>query len=373
MTHATLLAAAGEITSTSTGEAVTFWILAPVAVLAALGMVLVRSAVHSALLLVANLFCVAVFYLVQQAPFLGFVQIIVYAGAIMVLFLFVLMLVGVDSSDSLVETIRGQRLGAAVFGLGFAGLLVFPIGSAIDGAQATGLDKANAGGNVQAIGRLLFTQYVFVFEAISALLVVAAIGTMVLGHREREGGRISQREWMRRRFTESGRQVTPLPGPGVFAGHDSADTLGLLPGGGRASGIGGVPATGPAGPTTEGPTTEGPTSEGPTSAGPTSAGPTSAGPTTEGPPTDGPSAGGPGLGGPGSAGSDPAAGPGASDAPGVATSPGPDEPRGAGRPDHPGGDAGPGSPPPRSGDGDGTDPVDANSSALAGAGKGEDR
>ncbi|ABD09931.1 NADH dehydrogenase subunit J [Frankia casuarinae] len=237
-----ILAAAGDITSTSTGEAATFWILSPVAVLAALGMVMVRSAVHSALLLVANLFCVAVFYLIQEAPFLGFVQIIVYAGAIMVLFLFVLMLVGVDSSDSLVETIRGQRLGAIVFGLGFAGLLAFPIGSAIDGGSAKGLSEANTGGNVQAIGRLLFTDYVFVFEAISALLVVAAIGTMVLGHREREGGRISQREWMRRRFTE-GRQVTPLPGPGVFARHDSADTLGLLPGGGRASGIGGVPGT----------------------------------------------------------------------------------------------------------------------------------
>ncbi|WP_163548231.1 NADH-quinone oxidoreductase subunit J [Candidatus Frankia nodulisporulans] len=235
-----LVTAAGELTSTSTGEAVTFWILAPVAVLAALGMILVRSAVHSALLLVANLFCVAVFYLLQQAPFLGFVQIIVYAGAIMVLFLFVLMLVGVDSSDSLVETIRGQRLGAVIFGLGFAGLLVFPIGSAIDGVRGDGLETANTGGNVQAIGRLLFSQYVFVFEAVSALLVVAAIGTMVLGHRERDGGPVGQREWMRRRFA-SGGQVTPLPGPGVFARHDSADTLGLLPGGGRASGIGGIP------------------------------------------------------------------------------------------------------------------------------------
>lgn len=235
-----LVTAAGELTSTSTGEAVTFWILAPVAVLAALGMIMVRSAVHSALLLVANLFCVAVFYLLQQAPFLGFVQIIVYAGAIMVLFLFVLMLVGVDSSDSLVETIRGQRLGAVIFGLGFAGLLVFPIGSAIDGVRGDGLETANTGGNVQAIGRLLFSQYVFVFEAVSALLVVAAIGTMVLGHRERDGGPVGQREWMRRRFA-SGGQVTPLPGPGVFARHDSADTLGLLPGGGRASGIGGIP------------------------------------------------------------------------------------------------------------------------------------
>ncbi|WP_261568817.1 NADH-quinone oxidoreductase subunit J [Frankia gtarii] len=348
MTHATLLAAAGEITSTSTGEAAVFWILAPIAVLAAVGMVLVRSAVHCALLLVANLFCVAVFYMVQQAPFLGFVQIIVYAGAIMVLFLFVLMLVGVDSSDSLVETIRGQRLGAAIFGLGFAGLLVFPIGSAIDGGSAKGLDKANEGGNVQAIGRLLFSNYVFVFEAISALLVVAAIGTMVLGHREREGGRVGQREWMRRRFTEPGRQVTPLPGPGVFARHDSADTLGLLPGGGRASGIGGIPGIPE---TAEEPgVTDLP--------GGRAASDTPDTPGAPGTPgvSDGPGSAGPG-GPPGSRGPD-----------------GPD------RPDRPGGTT-PGAPvPPAPTDGaaadggaGGAEPVDVNGSALAGAGKGDER
>ncbi len=343
MTHATLLAAAGEITSTSTGEAAVFWILAPIAVLAAVGMVLVRSAVHCALLLVANLFCIAVFYMVQQAPFLGFVQITVYAGAIMVLFLFVLMLVGVDSSDSLVETIRGQRLGAAIFGLGFAGLLVFPIGSAIDGGSAKGLDKANEGGNVQAIGRLLFSNYVFVFEAISALLVVAAIGTMVLGHREREGGRVGQRELMRRRFTEPGRQVTPLPGPGVFARHDSADTLGLLPGGGRASGIGGIP--GIPGTTEEPSVTDLP-------------GGWAASDTPGAPGTPGMSDGGPGSAGPG----------------------GPPGSRGPDRPGGPGGSTPSAPVPPAPTDGGaadsgagGAEPVDVNGSALAGAGKGDER
>ncbi|KJE23273.1 NADH dehydrogenase subunit J [Frankia torreyi] len=351
MTHATLLAAAGEITSTSTGEAAVFWILAPIAVLAAVGMVLVRSAVHAALLLVANLFCVAVFYLVQQAPFLGFVQIIVYAGAIMVLFLFVLMLVGVDSSDSLVETIRGQRLGAAIFGLGFAGLLVFPIGSAIDGGSAKGLDKANEGGNVQAIGRLLFSNYVFVFEAVSALLVVAAIGTMVLGHREREGGRVDQRERMRRRFAEPGRQVTPLPGPGVFARHDSADTLGLLPGGGRASGIGGIPGI-PGGADEPGAAdlpdgreaADAPDTPGSPGAPGVSDGPGSAGP------------GGPrGSGGPAGPGRPGGPGAGGGSTPGAPTPPAPTDGAAA------------------DGAAGGTDPVDVNGSALAGAGKGDER
>ncbi|MEX5631084.1 NADH-quinone oxidoreductase subunit J [Parafrankia sp. FMc2] len=252
-----ILAQAAEMTSTSNGEAWTFWLLAPVAVIAALGLVLVRSAVHSALLLVVNLFCVAVFYLIQDAPFLGFVQIIVYTGAIMVLFLFVLMLVGVDSSDSLVETLRGQRIAAVILGLGFAGLLVFPIGRAIDGGTAAGLEAANSGGNVHAIGRLLFTEYVFVFEAISVLLVVAAIGTMVLGHREHTGGKLTQKEQMRRRFTAGG-PVTPRPGPKVFALNPDLEQAvrgtGELPAvGGTSAGDGpGASGAGP-GPATGGP------------------------------------------------------------------------------------------------------------------------
>ncbi|WP_250292553.1 NADH-quinone oxidoreductase subunit J, partial [Frankia sp. CiP1_Cm_nod1] len=212
-----LAQAAGEITRTSTGEAATFWVLAPVAVLAALGMVLARNAVHGALLLVTNFFCLAVFYLLQDAPFLGFVQIVVYTGAIMVLFLFVLMLVGVDSSDSLVETLRGQRVAAIILGFGFAGLLVFPIGGVINnGTTAAGLTAANDGGNIQAIARLLFTDYVFAFEIISALLIIAAVGAMILGHRERVDGKVTQREMLRRRFADGGR-VTPIPGPAVYA------------------------------------------------------------------------------------------------------------------------------------------------------------
>ena len=98
--------AAGAV---GTGEAIVFWILGPIALAGALGMVFARNAVHSALMLVVTMFCLAVFYIAGQAPFLGFVQIIVYTGAVMMLFLFVIMLVGVDSSDSLVETIKGHR------------------------------------------------------------------------------------------------------------------------------------------------------------------------------------------------------------------------------------------------------------------------
>ncbi|MBL7496071.1 NADH-quinone oxidoreductase subunit J [Frankia sp. CNm7] len=237
-----LLAATAPITSTSTGEALTFWIIAPIAVIGALGMVLARSAVHGALMLVANLFCVAVCYLLQDAPFLGFVQIVVYTGAIMVLFLFVLMLIGVDSTESLVETLRGQRLAAAVLGLGFAGLLVFPLGKVIKDQPAAGLEAVNqaGGGNIHSIARLLFTDYVFAFEAVSALLVIAAVGAMVLGHRERTGPKPSQKETLRKRIADGG-VLTPLPGPGVYARADSADQQPALPGAGRGL-TGGAPA-----------------------------------------------------------------------------------------------------------------------------------
>src|SRR5918995_7390738 len=110
-----------------TAEAFAFWLLAPVMVLGALGMILARKPVHSALCLAAVMISLAVQYAAQDAPFLFAVQIIVYTGAILMLFLFVLMLVGVDASDSVVETIRGQRLLAIVVGLLFGALLVLAL------------------------------------------------------------------------------------------------------------------------------------------------------------------------------------------------------------------------------------------------------
>ncbi len=225
-----ILAATNTSTQLPTGEAVVFWILGPIALAGALGMVFSRNAVHSALWLVLTMLSLGVFYLVQEAPFLGAVQIIVYTGAIMVLFLFVLMLVGVDSSDSLVETLRGQRVAAILLGIGFTGVLVFPIGHAIAGTSAAGLGPSGFGDNVHAIARVLFTTYVFAFEVVSALLVIAAVGAMVLGHRERVGPRRTQRELSKRRFVD-GRHVTPLPGPGVYARHDAVDQPAMLPSG----------------------------------------------------------------------------------------------------------------------------------------------
>jgi NADH-quinone oxidoreductase subunit J len=214
---------------TSTGEAVAFWILGPLAVLAALGMVSVRRAVHSALFLAWVMITLAIFYIIQDALFLGVVQIIVYTGAIMMLFLFVVMIVGVDSSDSLIETIRGQRFAAVAVGLGFGFLLIAVIGNASVSGMS-GLATANQNGNVQGLAALMFTKYVWAFEVTSALLMTAAVGGMVLAHRERMERKRTQRELAEERL-KGGGLVTQLPPPGVYARHNAVDTPALLPDG----------------------------------------------------------------------------------------------------------------------------------------------
>jgi NADH-quinone oxidoreductase subunit J len=228
MTTQTVLAAAGEV---PTGEAVAFWILAPLALIGGLGMVWARNAVHSALWLVLTMLCLGVFYVLQAGPFIGMVQIIVYTGAIMMLFLFVLMLVGRDASDSLIETLRGQRVAAILLGLGFAALVATGVYRAMRGTTAVGLAEANAEGNVQGIARLLFTKYVFAFEITSALLITAVVGAMVLAHVERRKEEMmDQPATMRARFAP-GSYPGPKPGPGVFATSSSNDTPARLPDG----------------------------------------------------------------------------------------------------------------------------------------------
>jgi NADH-quinone oxidoreductase subunit J len=210
-----------------------FWILAPIATIAALGILFARKAVHAALLLAVVMISLAVLYLAQDAPFLFAVQIIVYTGAILMLFLFVLMLVGVDASDSIVETIRGQRMWATIIGLLFGAVLVLGVAQVSVGTIA-GLDQANADGNVPALAKVLFTRYVFAFEATSALLITAALGAMVLAHRERLVPKLTQADLARgrmREYAESGRHPGPLPPPGVFARHNAVDTPALLPDG----------------------------------------------------------------------------------------------------------------------------------------------
>ncbi|MFI6014873.1 NADH-quinone oxidoreductase subunit J [Streptomyces sp. NPDC051243] len=215
--------------STSTGEAVQFWILGTVAVIGALCTVFMKKAVHSALCLAGTMIVLAVFYLANGAYFLGVVQIIVYTGAIMMLFLFVVMLVGVTAADSLRETIKGQRWLALLCGLGFGILLVAGIGNAAL-TEFNGLAQANANGNVEGLAALIFTKYVFAFEITGALLITATVGAMLLTHRERTERAKTQRELAEQRVRE-GKHVPPLPAPGVYARHNAVDIAGLLPDG----------------------------------------------------------------------------------------------------------------------------------------------
>jgi len=216
-----------------TGETILFWVLAPLAVVASLGMLFMKKAVHSAILLAWVMITLAIFYIALEAPFLGIVQIVVYTGAVMMLFLFILMLVGVDSSDSLVEKIKGLRPVAIVTALAFSATLITFIARAQSSVDPIGLTAANEKGNVQGLARYLFSDYVWAFEVISALLITAALGAMVLAHSEKsEIARTSQRARSIARFrgTSIG-TAAGLPGSGVFARNNSVDLPALLPDG----------------------------------------------------------------------------------------------------------------------------------------------
>ncbi len=236
------------------GEAVLFWVLAPLMVLAALGLLFVKKAVHAATLVGFVMVSVAVLYAAQDAAFLFAAQIVVYTGAVMMLFLFVLMLVGVDSADSLVETIKGQRWIGLLAGLGLAFILVTVVTgvsfwfldwdkphlvpSTVEGATApaagwpapAGLEVANTDGNPVGVARLVFGRYVFAFEIVGTLLVTAALGAILLTHSERLRPKATQRSLSEDRV-RAGTHVPPLPAPGVFARHNAVDTPALLPDG----------------------------------------------------------------------------------------------------------------------------------------------
>jgi NADH-quinone oxidoreductase subunit J len=163
----------------------------------AVGVVASRNAVHSALMLVLTLFGVAVLFVAQEAHFLAAVQVIVYAGAIVVLFLFVIMLLGVDEAENLrTEPLGGQRPAAAVIGLGVLGVV---LALAFVGAEVTG-ERSVAGAlsvdepNVNLLGRSIFTDYLFAFEITSVLLVIAVVAAVVLARRTPSGELLDEDE-----------------------------------------------------------------------------------------------------------------------------------------------------------------------------------
>ena len=229
---ATSLLASG----TDVGAEIVFWVCATLCVIGALGMLLSRKPVHSALFVALTMINLAILYVALQAPFLGMVQIIVYTGAVMMLFVFVMMIVGVDASDSLIETIRGQRWAAIILVLAFAGLLIGAIVNGLSGVPEPSLEAANSqyGGNLQGIAKIIFTDYIVAFEVTSALLIIAALGAMLLAHRERHTPKPTQEQRSIARFARyaaTGELPGNLPPAGTYARHNAIDTPALAPDG----------------------------------------------------------------------------------------------------------------------------------------------
>lgn len=215
---------------------IVFWICAPLMVLGGLGLILFRKAVYSALSMALTMVCLAVLYASLDAPFLFAIQIIVYTGAILMLFLFVVMLIGIDSSDSVVETIKGHRVASSLVALGLGILLIAVVGQFTMGQAPAGLAEANAahGGNTESIAALLFGRYVFLFEASAALLITGAVGAMLLAHGDRIVKKRTQPEQIAERmaaYASTGEHPGTLPNSGVFARHNAISIPALLPDG----------------------------------------------------------------------------------------------------------------------------------------------
>ena len=224
------MSAVGTLATTAVprGEEVLFWFVAPVIVISALGLLFARRAVHAALSVVIVMISLAVLYTANGAPFLGVAQVVVYTGAVMMLFLFVLMLVGVDSSDSLLETLRAQRWVAVLAG---GGLLVALVGVVLRVTLPPSVELAEPVSNPEGVARLIFSDYVVAFELTGALLITAALGALTLTHRQRLTRRVGQRERAEHAMASlaQGGSVTPQPAPGVYARHNASNIPALDP------------------------------------------------------------------------------------------------------------------------------------------------
>ncbi|MFP4635596.1 MAG: NADH-quinone oxidoreductase subunit J [Nitriliruptoraceae bacterium] len=195
----TLLAQAAQVTAGSTAQAIVFWVFAVLALGSALAVISMRNVVHGALMLVVNLLAIAGLFLTLRSPFLSIIQVLVYGGAIMVLFLFVIMLLGVDNDDLLAASVRGRAL-AVVGGAVLAGALLVAFVGPYTAASSICADDAPApaageavcvgteyaeddGAGAGFLGRSMFTTYTYPFELAAVLLTVATIGAVVIARR----------------------------------------------------------------------------------------------------------------------------------------------------------------------------------------------
>ena len=203
-----------------------FAVAAAIVLAGAVGVVAARNPVHSALMLVMTLFGIAVLFVLQQADFLAAVQVIVYAGAIVVLFLFVIMFLGVDREEDIAkEPLRGQRpLAVALVSLGTTGLLLLGQVSRWTTGQPHVAGSDSGAPNVNLLGKSLYTTYLFPFEATSALLIIAVVGAVVLARRPPATGGAAEEGKAAESVDAEPSGDVPAPGSGAVGATGSTPT-----------------------------------------------------------------------------------------------------------------------------------------------------
>lgn len=215
----------------STGEMLLFGCVAVFMVLCALGVLFFKKAAYCAICMVGVMLGLAVLYLTQGAAFLGTVQIVVYTGAIMMLFLFVIMMIGLGASDQYAVQGRGRIVAAVLCALGLAALIVGGIVRSQMPGEARGLtDAPYSNEPVTDLATALFSEHWFTMQLSGILLITAAIGAMLLTHSDHLGPEITQAATARakmRAFKESGRRIGQLPSPGVYARSNAVDVPAL--------------------------------------------------------------------------------------------------------------------------------------------------
>lgn len=200
-----------------------FWTVAFITVIPALGLLFARKPVHVAVAVITAMVGLAAAYVALEAPFLGIVQIVVYTGAVMMLFVFVLMLVGVDKRESLKETIAGQKWLGLALSVGVGALLI-----SVVSRLTLSVDSTPTTGEPDVLAVTLFGPYVLVVETLGFLLVTAAVGALVLTHVPRLFPKRTQKEVQAARVAAGANPVNKTF-PGVFARHNALDAPALDP------------------------------------------------------------------------------------------------------------------------------------------------
>jgi NADH-quinone oxidoreductase subunit J len=161
-------------------------VFAILAVFSAITMITRRNPITSALFLVVNFFCVSVMYLMLRSQFIAIIQVLVYAGAIMVLFLFVIMLLNLQDESKLTENITYKKLSAVILGLLLFSILAITSFFAFEGKYRSVSPLAEGQGTIESVGKQLYTVFSFPFELVSFILLAAIIGAIVLAQKKFE-------------------------------------------------------------------------------------------------------------------------------------------------------------------------------------------